>query len=271
MRPISIPAYISQFWNADKQSEALFTQTREAYGRLLKHESEPEVSVVIPAYNEEDNIVQTLASLCNNITSRSVEIIVVNNNSSDRTEELAKGCGVTCILQTIKGIAPTRNMGLANARGKYILNADADTIYPQHWIEEMVKPLAEDKGVAMTYGSFSFIPIGETGRLTYFFYEHFADWARHLNKYLKDESVNVYGFTSGCRKDEALSVDSFNYPPGAGEDGYLAYKLRTQGYGRLHYVNNNKALAWTTDRRIQIDGGLWKGTLKRLKRVILRN
>ncbi|WP_256012540.1 glycosyltransferase family 2 protein [Desertivirga xinjiangensis] len=270
MRPISIPAYINKFWNADKHSEALFAQTREAYGRLLKQESEPEVSVVMPAYNEEENIVQTLASLCNNVTHRSVEIVVVNNNSSDRTEELVKACGVTCILQTIQGITPARNLGLAHARGKYILNADADTIYPEDWIEEMVKPLAEDTGVASTYGRFSFIPVGSTGRLTYFFYEYFADYSRKLNRYIKDEAVNVYGFNSGCRREQALSVDSFNHPPGTGEDGYLAYKLRTRGYGRLHYVNNIKALVWTTDRRIQIDGGLWKGTIKRLKRVILR-
>ena len=134
----------------------------------------------MPAYNEEDNIVQTLASLCNNETQRSVEIIVVNNNSKDRTEELAKACGVTCLQQTIQGITPTRNFGLAHARGKYVLNADADTIYPKDWIEQMVKPLDNDN-VAITYGRFSFIPIGSTGRFTYFFYEYFADLTRKFN------------------------------------------------------------------------------------------
>ena len=88
----------------------------KAYAGLLK--GEPEVSIVIPAYNEESTIVQTLASLCYNTTYRSVEIIVVNNNSKDKTEEMVKACGVTCILEITQGITPARNAGLAKARGK---------------------------------------------------------------------------------------------------------------------------------------------------------
>ncbi len=267
MRPVTIPAYVRQFWNAGKDSQTLITDTRQAYNKLLK--GDPEVSIVMPAYNEEDNIVQTLASLCHNRTSRSVEIIVVNNNSKDRTEELAKACGVTCILETVQGITAARNFGLSKARGKYILNADADTIYPADWIEEMVSPL-DNQAVAVTYGRFSFIPVGKTGRFTYFFYEHFADWSRYLNRFIKDEAVNVYGFNSGFRKEQGLQVDSFNHPPGTNEDGYLALKLRNKGFGRLYYVNNINALVWTTDRRIQIDGGLWTGTMKRLRRIVLR-
>lgn len=268
MRPVSIPPYVQKYWNADKNSPATFEETRNAYSRLNKG-IQPEVSIVMPAYNEEENIVQTLASLCNNETSRAVEIIVVNNNSKDNTETLVKRCGVNCVLQTVQGITPARNMGLSVAKGKYILNADADTIYPKDWIEEMVKPL-DNNDVAAVYGRFSFIPVGSTGRTTYFVYEYFADFTRKLNKYIKDEAVNVYGFNSGFRRLQGLEVDSFNHPPGTNEDGWMALKLRNKGFGKLYYVNNIKALVWTTDRRIQIDGGLWKGTMKRLKRVILR-
>ncbi|WP_207425537.1 glycosyltransferase family 2 protein [Pedobacter sp. SYSU D00535] len=268
MRPISIPHHILKFWSPSKDTQSLIEDTRRAYRELLK--GEPEVSIVIPAYNEEENIVQTLASLAHNKTERSVEIVVVNNNSKDNTEALVKACGISCILETTQGITPARNCGLAQARGKYILNADADTIYPSDWIEEMIRPLATNNNVAITYGRFSFIPIGNTGRFTYFFYEYFADFTRRLNKYIKDEAVNVYGFNSGFRRDQGLEVDSFNHPPGTNEDGYLALKLRNKGFGKLHYVTNTKALVWTTDRRIQIDGGLWKGTSKRIKRVLLR-
>lgn len=269
MRSITIPKYIQRFRNADKNSGALLEETRIAYSRLRK-EGAPEVSIVMPAYNEEDNIVQTLGSLCNNDTKRSVEIIVVNNNSTDNTEGLVKACGVSCVLQTIQGITPSRNLGLSKARGKYILNADADTIYPKGWIEEMVSPLANDNNVAVTYGQFSFIPIGVTGRVTYFIYEHLADCARFLDRLTKDEAVCVYGFNSGFRREQGLEVDSFNHPPGTNEDGWLALKLRNKGFGRLHYVTKKNAIAWTTDRRIQIDGGLWKGTVKRLKRVLIK-
>ncbi|RCH55111.1 glycosyltransferase family 2 protein [Mucilaginibacter hurinus] len=265
MKPVFIPQYIKQYLHKD-HSAANFEAIRAAYQKLSKN-TEPEVSVVMPAYNEEENIVQTLASLCNNTTQRAVEILVVNNNSKDKTEELIKACGVNYVLQTVQGITPARNMGLSQARGKYILNADADTIYPKDWIEEMVKPLANDKRVAITYGIFSFIPIGSTGRFTYYFYEMFAELTRFYNAKFKTEAVNVYGFNSGFRKAEGLQVDGFNHPPGTNEDGYLALKLTNKGFGRMHRVSSAKAIVWTTDRRIQIDGGLWKATFKRFKRV----
>ncbi|MEJ5961712.1 glycosyltransferase family 2 protein [Pedobacter immunditicola] len=266
MRPVKIPASILKYIDVNSSSpEALMKAAHSGYLTLLKNE--PEVSIIIPAYNEELNIVPTLASLCQNKTARSVEIIVVDNNSKDKTAHLANACGVNCIRETQQGITFARNKGLSIARGKYILNADADSIYPEQWIESMVKPL-EDEGIALTYGRFSLIPTGNTGRLTYFFYEYIAELSRFINKKVKDEAVNVYGFNSGFRRVEGLSVDSFNHPIHTNEDGWLALKLRDKGYGKLHLVTSIDSLVWTTDRRIQLDGGLMKGFLKRFKRML---
>jgi len=264
MRPVSIPDYINTYLNGKIYTPDNLSVISAAYNNLSN--GDPEVSIVMPAYNEETTIVQTLASLCNNVTNRSVEIVVVNNNSKDNTEKLVKGCGVTCILETTQGITPARNAGLAQAKGKYILNADADTIYPKDWIEEMIKPL-DNNDVAITYGRFSFIPVGNTGRFTYFFYEYFSDLSKLYNKKFKAEAVNVYGFNSGFRRAQGLQVDGFNHPPGTNEDGYLAMKLNKKGFGKLYQVTSPKAIVWTTDRRIQIDGGLYKATLIRLKRI----
>ncbi len=264
MRPISIPRRISEYWNTPPSIKSCKT-VADLYGRNLAT-SAPEVSVVIPAYNEEENIIRTLLSLTSNEPGFGVEIIVVNNNSSDKTESLVRACGVVCINETIQGITQARNTGLANAKGKYILNADADTIYPSNWIAEMVKPLAGKEKVALTYGSFSFIPVGRTPRLGYFFYEYATDIVRVINKHFREEAVNVYGFNSGFRREEGLQVEGFNHPPGTNEDGWLGLKLRNKGFGKLYYVTT--APAWTTDRRIQIDGGIWKGIWKRVKRNI---
>lgn len=266
MKSVFIPSYIKQYLVKDHSAEN-FERIRSAYKQLSK-DVEPLISVVMPAYNEEENIMQTLASLCNNTTQWPVEILVVNNNSKDATEQLIKSCGVNYVLETTQGITPARNCGLGQARGKYILNADADTIYPKDWIEEMVKPLVNNNDVAITYGIFSFIPIGSTGRITYYFYEWFAELSRFYNTKFKSEAVNVYGFNSGFRKEQGLQVDGFNHPPGTNEDGYLALKLTRKGFGKMHRVSSSNAIVWTTDRRIQIDGGLWKGTWKRLKRLL---
>jgi len=102
----------------------------------------------------------------------------------------------------------------------------------------------------------------------YFIYEHMADAMRWINKIFREEAANVYGFNSGFKREEGLLVNGFNHPPGANEDGWLALKLRRKGFGKLYYITSITALVWTTDRRIQIDGGPWKAFLKRIKRIL---
>lgn len=264
MRPVTIPADIQKYWKDDFDHALMTTQTAESYKRLLK--GKPDVSIVIPAYNEEKTIVRTLHSICRNITTFSVEVIVVNNNSKDNTGKLVEACGVTCLFEPKQGIVHARNCGLAHANGRYIINADADTIYPEHWVQKLIEPLEKNSKAAVTYGRYSFLPEKDTKRFTYFIYESVADVSRKLNRYFKDEAVNVYGCCSAFRKEHALQVEGYNHPPGATEDGYLALKIRNKGLGKLHFVKD--ALVWTTDRRIHIDGGMWVGAIKRLKRIV---
>ncbi len=269
MRSVAIPLYIKQIINASSYTnEERINVIKKNYASLSN--GIPEVSVVIPAYNEEDGILLTLQSLSANSTNRVVEIIVVNNNSKDNTEALVLETGIKCITEKKQGITAARNAGLATAQGKYILNADADAIYPKDWMEQMIAPLANNENISITYGRFSFIPTGVTNRFTYFFYEYMADMLRYINKLFREEAVNVYGFNSGYRRLQGIEVEGYNHPKGANEDGWLALKLRNKGFGKLHYVTNIKALVWTTDRRIQSDGGLIKGIVKRVKRVVFK-
>ena len=153
MRPIAIPAEIQANNQSNSTLLAECGKIRASFQRLLK--GIPEVSVIIPAYNEEASILKTLRCLSESVTNRSVEIIVVNNNSADNTEAIVNKTGAKCIREAIQGITPARNAGLAAASGKYILNADADTIYPPGWIEAMTNPLDSDN-ITAVYGRFSF-------------------------------------------------------------------------------------------------------------------
>lgn len=262
MRPIAIPRNILKF---NKETNELATEIKEGKNDFNKLNSKnPLVSVVIPAYNEEDNILKTLYSLAMTSSAYPVEVIVVNNNSTDETENIVRSCEVTCITEKKQGITNARNAGLSVAKGEYIINADADTIYPASWITDMIDPLINDQSVCLTYGRFSFIPITKTPRLVYFFYEYIADLNRTFCKIYKEEALNVYGFNSACRREQCLSVDGFNHPEGTNEDGWLAIKLRNKGYGKLHWVKFTRSIVWTTDRRIQIDGGIFKATYNRL-------
>ncbi len=265
MRPLNIPPNIYEISHSRLSHNERVALIKKNYARL-RGQGMPEVTIVIPAFNEQENILATLQSLTANITQKKVQILVVNNNSTDKTEAIVKSTGVDCLPEIKQGITAARNAGLNAAEADYIMNADADAIYPMHWIDEMVDPLKGSMAVALTYGRFSFLPVGNTGRPTYFLYEYAADALRYINKYCREEAVNVYGFNSAFRRKEGLKVNGFNHPVGANEDGYLALKLRNNGFGRLHYVTSAKALVWTSDRRIQMEGGFAKGLFTRLKK-----
>lgn len=266
MRPLFVPVSVKNFDRNLKKLKEYLPTIAESFKRL--YADEPDISIIIPAFNEEENILKTLYSLACSTTQKTVEVIVVNNNSTDGTYLLAQAANVICINEPKQGITNARNAGLSIAKGKYILNADADTIYPESWIDNMVNPLITNKDIALTYGRFSFIPISRTPRFLYFIYEHFADINKFLHRKLKEEAVNVYGFNSACRRRECLSVNGFDHPPGTNEDGWLAIKLRENGFGSLVNVGQSESIVWTTDRRILIDGGILKASFRRVLKNI---
>lgn len=101
------------------------------------------VSVVIPAFNEERRIEHCLKSILNQ-TQKPYELIVVDNNSSDKTAEIAKSLGATVIFEPKKGIISARNAGFNAANGEIIARTDADTIVPSNWIETIINHFEKD-------------------------------------------------------------------------------------------------------------------------------
>lgn len=105
------------------------------------------VSVVIPAYNEEKTIKNCLDSLINQ-SEKPEEIIVVDNNSTDKTVEIVKEYkGVKILHEDKQGITPTRNKGFNYAKGDIIARCDADTITPPNWIERLKEDFSKDKSI----------------------------------------------------------------------------------------------------------------------------
>lgn len=102
------------------------------------------VSVVIPARNEEKHIANVIKKInkCEIVN----EIIVINNNSSDRTEEIAQQNGAKVYLCKKIGKGYAMALGLNKANGDVILYVDADIDnYEDNFIERMLKPILEDK------------------------------------------------------------------------------------------------------------------------------
>jgi glycosyltransferase involved in cell wall biosynthesis len=269
MRSLSIPLFVRDTLEFKDKKQQGTDYIKQSYQKLIKDKEDSfDVTIIIPAYNEENNILEVLYSLTQNQTSKSVEIIVIDNNSSDNTNALVKASGVKCIQEKIQSITAARNAGLANARGTYVLNADADSIYPTDWVEQMVNPLINNKEIAVVYGRYSFIPKPNISRLSYFIYETIGDIKKWVEGILKDEAVNVFGCNSGYKRVQGIEVEGYNHPPGTNEDGWLALKLRNHGFGKLHFVSNS--IVWTSDRRLNFDEGFIKVIIKRIKQFFSR-
>lgn len=93
----------------------------------------PTVSVVVPAFNEEQFLAQTLSAIrsaleANGAATAGYEIIVCDNNSSDRTAEIARQHGALVVFEPINQIARARNAGAAVAKGDWLLFVDADSM-----------------------------------------------------------------------------------------------------------------------------------------------
>lgn len=101
------------------------------------------VSVIIPALNEEKNIAKVISK----IKDLSVinEIIIVDNNSTDKTKEIVESFGITPLVCEKRGKGFAMEYGLKYAKGEYILFMDADICnYNENFIEKMLEPIIND-------------------------------------------------------------------------------------------------------------------------------
>ncbi len=113
-----------------------------------------ELSIVVPAYNEEKTIAKTLHSLAEQRTDHTFEVIVVNNNSTDNTTEEAKKfekkLNLRIVTEPVQGIGPTKARGGAEARGDFVAVIDADTVVHSRWIDTALKYFEDPKVAAVT-------------------------------------------------------------------------------------------------------------------------
>jgi len=105
-------------------------------------------SIIIPAYNEADFLDGTLQSVkdaqsC--FPQHSGEIIVIDNNSTDQTADIAKSFGANVIFEPVNQISKARNRGAEAAKGKYLIFLDADTLLSERLLSKTLEMLDSGK------------------------------------------------------------------------------------------------------------------------------
>ena len=212
----------------------IIDQTRE---RLAAMQSDaPLVSVVVIAYNEAMRLSSCLWSLSELRSSYPLEIIGVNNNSTDETEKVYQAFGVRYYNEQRRSPGFARQCGLDNSRGKYHFFIDADTFYPPLYIDTMMRKL-QQPNVSCVGSFWSYYPDNNHSALALWLFELIRDTFLFIQHFKRPELCirgMVFAFNADYARKEKIRTDIRR-----GEDGSLALSLNK--YGRIAFVRNRKA------------------------------
>ncbi len=195
------------------------------------------LSVIVPAYNEEERLGRLLEALQNQETG-DFEVIVVDDGSGDRTLEVARNSKARVFSNPHKGPAWQRNFGAKQAKGEIIVFTDADCVPPRQWLGEMVAPFRnrEIAGVSGTYRT-----LNSGSALARF--EGYEIENRHRRMAARRYIDFVSTFSAAYRRDAFLKAGGFDasFPTSSGEDTELSFRLSEMGY---KMVLNPAAWVW---------------------------
>ncbi len=127
------------------------------------------ISIVIPFFQQKKYLEETVNSaLSSNYQPK--EIILVNDGSTDQTEEIAKRLAnnhpeIRLISQLNSGVSSARNNGIKHAKGKYILPLDGDDLISENYVPDAIKILEEQAEVKVVYCEG--VKFDENGRKTW--------------------------------------------------------------------------------------------------------
>jgi glycosyltransferase involved in cell wall biosynthesis len=117
------------------------------------------VSVVVCTYNRADLLPQCLQSLANQKLDKELyEVIIVNNNSSDNTQEIAEALSekepnFRVVIETKQGLSNARNRGWMEAHGEYVAYTDDDCLLPPQWLT-IARSIIQDRAPGVFGGPY---------------------------------------------------------------------------------------------------------------------
>jgi len=180
------------------------------------------VSIIIPAFNEENYINHCLESVLKlHPMSLDKEIIVVDNGSCDNTVEVCKSYGAKVLLKKEGTIASLRNYGAKTSRGDLLAFLDADCVAPENWLEKALTYLNGDGRVILGFR----LSISED-----------CNWVAKCwdllfaKRYFTAEADWIPSGNMIMTREAFMSINGFDEKLESNEDYDFCARMRRQGY-----------------------------------------
>ncbi len=232
-------------------------------------QNSPKISIVIPFYNEEKSIIHLLNSILNLSKEVSYELILVDNNSTDKTLEIInkykkKLPTLKIVKEKKQGIGSARKKGFTKVKSEIIASTDADTVLPSDWLIKIYNNINDNRYVG-TVGTYRFFDKSDIFNFSFRSAMIFFDYIHRIF----NRGYAFRGLNFAITKKAYLKSRGFNPEISALEDVDLS--LRVKEIGKIKYCP--KLILETSYRRFQ--GRFFSQLVKRMKsyfyRVILKN
>jgi len=217
------------------------------------------ISIVIPAYNEEENIAHCLDSIVAIKTDHVLEVIVVDNNSTDRTAKIAGQYAdrltIRVIHESVKGRGAARKTGFGEATGTIIFSTDADAVVPPDWISSFLETLKKDDRLVAATG---LAEIQDCGAFRNTVFNTMLPIIVRWNLMLHGH-IGLSGFSFAIKKSAYEAAGGFDATADAYEDLDLADRVHK--IGKIGLVQKPRVIF--SGRRFR--KGLIRGTMEYLR------
>lgn len=204
----------------------------------------PMVSVLIPCYNEADNLNQSIPHLLN-LAYPNYELIFINDGSADKTGKIIDSWAkiepkVVALNQKNAGKAAAMNNGASHARGKYIVGIDGDAILDYHALSYMVQTLENDVSLGAVTGN-----PRVRNRSTVLGKLQVAEFSSVIGLIKRSQSIlgtlfTVSGVIVALRKDVVDQIGGWSTNM-ITDDIDVSWKVQTAGYNIAY---EPRALCW---------------------------
>lgn len=188
----------------------------------MKSASHPLITVVVPAYNEQEYISRCLRSLCNqDLEKEKYEVIVVNNGSTDNTRDIVSQFDVEILDHPIGNIGSVRNAGIKHAKGQFIAFLDADCVVKEDWLKNGLSIIQSDESIGGVQGPTLSPRNGNIYQVLWVPTESF------------ERMKNISHLATGAcffRREVFESIGLFNESLKTGEDTELSKRVISAGY-----------------------------------------